>query len=310
MLGDFIGKKIILVDFWTYSCINCQRTIPYLEAWHKKYNDLGLEIIGVHTPEFEFEKEYNNVRAGIQRLGITYSVVQDNDYKTWRAFENRYWPRKYLINLDGKIVYDHIGEGEYEETEKKIQELLKERAKKLGGKIEIPSDFVTISDASEAIAGISPEIYFGSNRNSYLGNGKDGAVGVQHLTEPTGIKTNILYLVGDWNFQPEYAENQRAGDKIIFRYQGKNVFLVASSPARTVSAEIFLDGEPVLTKAGLPTEVLTKAGEDIAQDGGRSVVSISDARLYRLINDQKSSEHTLEIIINEPGVRLFAFTFG
>jgi len=124
-LSEHIGKKVILIDFWTYSCINCQRTFPYLRAWHEKYD--GLLIVGVHTPEFNFEKEYENVVDATERFGITWPVVQDNDKQTWRAYQNRFWPRKYLIDIDGFIRYDHIGEGAHEETERKIQELLKER---------------------------------------------------------------------------------------------------------------------------------------------------------------------------------------
>ena len=129
-IGEYIGKKVILVDFWTYSCINCQRTLPYLTSWDEKYRDEGLLIIGVHTPEFGFEKEYDNVKRAIEKFNIKYPVVQDNEYQTWRAYKNRYWPRKYLIDIDGYIVYDHIGEGAYDETEEKIREVLKERASK------------------------------------------------------------------------------------------------------------------------------------------------------------------------------------
>ena len=133
-IKELIGKKVILVDFWTYSCVNCQRTLPFLTRWYDKYEGEGLEIIGVHTPEFKFEQDYNNVLRATQKWNVKYPVVQDNSYKTWQAYENRYWPRKYIIDIDGFIVYDHIGEGAYEETEKKIQELLKERAKVLNQK--------------------------------------------------------------------------------------------------------------------------------------------------------------------------------
>jgi len=127
-ISDLIGKKVILVDFWTYSCINCQRTLPYLNAWYDKYKDKGLEIVGIHTPEFDFEKEYTNVVEAVKKFDIKYPVVMDNDFSTWHSYNNRYWPRKYLIDIDGYIIYDHIGEGGYDETEQKIQEALKERA--------------------------------------------------------------------------------------------------------------------------------------------------------------------------------------
>jgi len=122
-VSELVGKKIILVDFWTYSCINCQRTLPYLNSWHEKYADKGLVILGLHTPEFEFEKGYENVKRAVEKFSVRYPVILDNDYSTWTSYKNRYWPRKYLIDIDGFIVYDHIGEGAYEETEKKIQEL-------------------------------------------------------------------------------------------------------------------------------------------------------------------------------------------
>src|SRR5688572_7548455 len=130
-LADLRGK-VVLVDFWTYSCINCIRTIPYLNAWHEKYADNGLVIVGVHTPEFEFEKDYNNVKAAVEKFDIQYPVAQDNEKGTWEAYENRYWPRKYLIDNEGYVRYDHIGEGAYAETEKVIQSLLAERAASIG----------------------------------------------------------------------------------------------------------------------------------------------------------------------------------
>lgn len=130
-VSEFIGKKVILIDFWTYSCINCQRTIPYLNSWYEKYEKEGLIILGVHTPEFEFEKDYNNVVKAVEKFEIKYPVILDNDYSTWTSYKNRYWPRKYLIDIDGFIVYDHIGEGAYNETEEKIVELLSEKDKLL-----------------------------------------------------------------------------------------------------------------------------------------------------------------------------------
>jgi thiol-disulfide isomerase/thioredoxin len=131
-LADLRGK-VVLVDFWTYSCINCIRTIPYLNAWHEKYADDGLVIVGIHTPEFEFEKDYNNVKAAVEKFDIKYPIAQDNEKDTWNAYENLYWPRKYLIDTEGYIRYDHIGEGAYAETEKVIQSLLAERAENIGG---------------------------------------------------------------------------------------------------------------------------------------------------------------------------------
>ena len=161
-ISELIGKKVILVDFWTYSCINCQRTLPYLVAWYNRYKDDGFIIIGVHTPEFDFEKDYNNVVEATKKWGITYPVVQDNEYQTWRAYNNRYWPRKYLIDIDGFIVYDHIGEGAYDETEMKIRELLDERRQVLGIGEELTNDMAVVKPETTEFSKITtPEIYFG-----------------------------------------------------------------------------------------------------------------------------------------------------
>lgn len=286
-INSLIGKKVILVDFWTYSCINCQRTTPYLNAWYEKYKDKGFVIIGMHTPEFEFEKEYRNVQAAVDKFGIKFSVVLDNDYSTWTAYKNRYWPHKYLIDIDGYIVYDHIGEGGYEETEKKIQELLEERTMALGMDEEINKDIAKPAGADDVGVSVqrSPEIYFGAARNTYLGNGKTNVVGIQNFSEPSGIKTNILYLAGGWDIQNEFAENKSGRAKIIFRYQAKNVYFVAGSETN-IAIKIIKDG--------------TLMREEVV--GGHT--------LYHLIQDLEHGEHTLEIVIENPGLRVFTFTFG
>ncbi|HVU75584.1 MAG TPA: cytochrome c biogenesis protein DipZ, partial [Candidatus Paceibacterota bacterium] len=160
-LAQYKGKNVVLVDFWTYSCINCIRTIPYVESWYKKYKDQGLVIIGVHTPEFAFEHIYQNVADAVKGFGITYPVVQDNEYKIWNAFGNQFWPREYLIDIDGFIVHDHAGEGEYDQTEHAIQEALAERAQRLG-LVASSSDMTNPSDTiSIDFGGVrSPETYF------------------------------------------------------------------------------------------------------------------------------------------------------
>ncbi|HUG97054.1 MAG TPA: thioredoxin family protein, partial [Nitrososphaera sp.] len=161
-LGDLKGK-VVLVDFWTYSCINCIRTIPYLNAWHEKYADDGLVILGVHTPEFEFEKDYDNVRAAVEKFEIEYPVAQDNEKGTWKEYENRYWPRKYLVDNEGYIRYDHIGEGAYAETEKVIQSLLSERAAYIGANATIDQSISRPENAQSVNFGRidTPELYFG-----------------------------------------------------------------------------------------------------------------------------------------------------
>ena len=297
-LKDLVGKKVVLIDFWTYSCINCQRTTPYLNGWYEKYKDQGLEIIGVHTPEFAFEKKIENVRKAVENFQIKYPVVLDNDFATWHAYKNRYWPRKYLVDIDGYIVYDHIGEGAYEKTEKKIQELLQERKNKLelDSSISIGTIKVENPDQPEAE---SPEIYFGAWRNTGLGNGKTKVIGQQELSLPKGIKKNILYLEGNWFFAKEFATNQSGGEQIVFRYKAKNVFMVAST-AKNVTNEvrmkIYIDG--VL--------IVKNSGEDV-EDG---IVTVTEERLYKLIKSAEVEEHTLEIEILDPGLEAFTFTFG
>lgn len=296
-LQDLIGKKVILVDFWTYSCINCQRTLPYLNAWYDKYKDQGLEIVGVHTPEFEFEKKLDNVQKAVNKFGIKYPVVLDNDFSTWQGYGNQYWPRKYLIDIKGNIVYDHIGEGGYEETEQRIQALLQERTLALGDQVRIASGEVQPSDAMVNMLGTrSPEIYFGAGRNEHFGNGQPYKTGIQTLTLPTGaIKDDTFYLSGSWDMQPEYALNKSTG-KLVFRYRAMNVYMVASAN-RPITLRVLRDG--VSLNADL-------AGADV-NDGE---VIISDERLYHLISEKEGSEHTLQLEVTGPGLQAFTFTFG
>lgn len=283
-INGLIGKKVILVDFWTYSCINCQRTTPYLNAWYEKYKDKGFVIVGVHTPEFEFEKDYNNVKTAVEKFGIKFPVVLDNDYSTWTAYKNRYWPRKYLVDIDGYIVYDHIGEGGYEETEQKIQEALAERMSVLG---EAGTINQSITKEVPTTGGPrSPETYFGALRNQLFGNGAAGVSGDQKgLTIPTKINSNILYLSSDWNIADEFAENKSSEAKIIFRYQAKDVYFVAGSES-DIKIKIIKDGKLMDEQ------------------------TVNQHKLYHLIQDSEPGEHTLEIIIESPGLRAYTFTFG
>jgi len=301
-ISDLVGAKVILVDFWTYSCINCQRTTPYLNAWYEKYRDQGLEIIGLHTPEFEFEKKYENVQKAVEQFNIKYPVVLDNDYSTWFAYQNRYWPRKYLIDIDGFIIYDHIGEGGYAETERKIQEALKERLAVLGEQGAVASD-VAVPENAENVDFTkprSPEIYFGSRRNSDLGNGQP-ATEPQSFVLPAEPKTNILYLEGEWKFTDEYAENISGKSKIVFRYQGQKVFMVASGDEE-IQVTVTLDGQP-LSDAGA-------RGQDVISGERVDFLGVKDERLYRIIEAPVWGEHTLELQIESPGLRVFTLTFG
>ncbi len=298
-LGSLVGKKVILLDFWTYSCINCQRTTPYLNAWYEKYKDKGFVIVGIHTPEFEFEKEYDNVKMAVEKLGIKFPVVLDNDYSTWTAYKNRYWPRKYLIDIDGYVVFDHIGEGGYEETEQKIQDALSERMAVLGesGTIEgsLTKEVLVQNNAR------SPETYFGAERNTFFGNGSAGVSGNQNdLTLPEKLERNTLYLSGDWNITEEFAENNSIDAKIVYSYIGKDVFLVAKADTES-SIEVLRDGKPLGAEAG---------ADIIKTPDGKTVVKIQEARLYKIIEGDQSESGILEFRTHKSRLKAFAFTFG
>ena len=273
------------------------RTLPYVKAWYDKYSSQGLEIISIHTPEFAFEHVLSNVQQAVQSDGILYPVVLDNDYGTWNAFGNQYWPRKYLIDIDGYIVYDHAGEGDYDVTEAAIQKALKERAQVLGTTANVsgtvvPAGAITLDEAQIG----SHETYFGSARNMYLANGVQGQSGPQTLTIPSAIDANMLYLGGAWNFAGEYAQSQGTTNSIVYKFQSRDVYFVASAPTGA-TLTLLVDGKPIGTNAGA----------DVAADG---TVIIKENRLYKLVHMPDYGEHTLEIQVKGTGLQAYTFTFG
>jgi cytochrome c biogenesis protein CcdA/thiol-disulfide isomerase/thioredoxin len=279
-ISKFRGKKVVLLEIWTYSCINCQRTIPYLNAWHTAYEDDGLVIIGIHTPEFAFEKEIENVRWAVEQFGIKYPTVLDNEYATWRELGNNYWPRKYLIDIDGFIVYDHIGEGAYDETEIAIQQALMERAVLLGSEVN------TSRTVADRIPGDrqfrhSPEIYFGAWRNDRLGNGVPRQTGARTFVLPAIRERDRVYLEGDWETRDEFARAS-SGAKIRMQYTGREVFMVAS-------------GDAVVK---------------VRRDSEERTVTVSPHRLYELVRSQGSETHDLQLEIVEGTLDIYTFTFG
>ncbi|MBU6490845.1 cytochrome c biogenesis protein/redoxin [Patescibacteria group bacterium] len=294
-LAQYKGKDVVLVDFWDYSCINCQRTFPYVNAWYQKYKDQGLVIIGVHTPEFAFEHLQSNVQTAVNQFGIKYPVVLDNEYQTWSAFQNEYWPREYLIDIDGYIVHDHAGEGDYEGTEVAIQQALAERAARLGIG-SVATSTVTIPD-SDLSAINSPETYFGSNRNKYLGNGTPGAAGTQRFTLPGTPTMNTLYFGGSWNIMPEYAEAS-AGATVLFEYSSHDVYMVAANSGAPVKIKVLRDGKPVGSFGGADV------------DANTSEATIDADRLYKLVHDPSAGTHTIEIQVEQGMLDAYTFTFG
>lgn len=295
-IDDYVGKKVILLDIMTYSCINCQRTFPYVTAWYEKYKNSGFIVIGIHTPEFAFEKNKKNVEEAMKKFGINFPVVLDNDYGTWNAYDNNYWPRKYLIDIQGNIVYDHIGEGAYEKTEMKIRELLEERARVLGEKeVEMDESLASIVIPEIRTETQSPETYFGSKRNAYLANGIQGRSGEQEFVLPKTLELNKLYLDGTWNITSEYAETISEA-RIVYRYNAKDVYLVADANKK-VEVEVWQNGELVGESNGV----------DVNKEGK---VFIGESRLYKMIHNKKAGEHLLEFKIRGTGLRIYAFTFG
>ena len=297
-LSKDMENKVILYDIWTYSCVNCIRTLPYITAWDEKYAEQGLLIIGIHSPEFEFEKDAENVQVAMDKYGIDYPVVLDNDMKTWKAFENNYWPRKYIADHQGNLRYDHIGEGGYQETEKIIQQLLEERSTAM--KIEAMSSTSLVSiEEFEHTLFRTPELYFGykfaQNRNQ-LGSEE----GFQHgkivkYYEPNNIELNKFYPIGNWNNQEDSMELTETNGSIKLSYNAKEVNIVTENYAEL---EIFLDGIP-LTKEHQGTDIV---------EGNK--LKVSNPGMYNIISDETSSTHMMEIKIQGEGFRIFTFTFG
>jgi thiol-disulfide isomerase/thioredoxin len=293
-----IENKVVLYDIWTYSCINCVRTLPYITAWDDKYEEQGLLVIGIHSPEFEFEKNPENVKMAIEKYGIGYPVVMDNDMETWKAFENRYWPRKYIADHEGYIRYDHIGEGRYQETEKIIQQLLEERDEFLGIQRASSTPLVELEEFEHTMFR-TPELYFGynfaQNRNQ-LGN-DEGFQPEKIVTysEPDKIDLHKFYPIGDWKNHEDNMELASVNGSIKLLYNAKEVNLVTANNAEL---EIFLDGEP------LPSEY---SGKDITFE---NKIIVSEPGLYNIINSETSSSHTMEIKVLGKGFQIFTFTFG
>ncbi len=298
-LSDFEGK-VVLVDFWTYTCINCIRTFPFLIDWDAKYRDKGLVIVGVHTPEFEFEKEYDNVQMAIDKYGIEYSVVQDNDYATWRAYKNRYWPHKYLIDSEGYIRYDHIGEGAYEETEKKIQELLAEIGEDVSemGVSEIEEETPTHV--------LTPELYAGYTyaipRGQYIGNPEGLKFDATHnYVLPAVLRDDILYLDGEWVSTSEYLRAQDAAtSSLVLSFLAEDVNIVADAVDGPVELDVFVDGVYVSEE---------QAGDDVIVTEDQSYVIVDEPRLYNLIAGEYG-RYTLTLRTNATTFTFNAFTFG
>jgi cytochrome c biogenesis protein CcdA/thiol-disulfide isomerase/thioredoxin len=281
--------QVVLIDFWTYTCINCIRTFPHLKAWDEEYRDDGLTIVGVHTPEFPFERDAGNVADAVERNEIRYPVAQDNEFGTWSAYGNQYWPAKYLIDAEGQVRYVHFGEGEYETTERAIRTLLREK-----GDDELGAG-ARASAESANLATRTPETYLGSARAE---GWVDGPVrdGTQSFgAAPGELSPGAFAFSGSWQITPDGATAARSAG-IDAEFEAEEVFLVLGSPGEARRVRVLLDGEPVAGRI---------AGEDVR--GGAA--TITGERLYRLIDLPEAGRHRLQLRF-DPGIEGYAFTFG
>lgn len=283
-IADLKGK-LVLVDFWTYSCINCVRTLPYLTKWYQEYKDLGFVIVGVHTPEFAFEHEVKNIEEAAKRFGITYPIAVDNDFKTWRNYDNQYWPAHYLVDQQGTIREIHFGEGKYAETENKIRLLL-----------GLPPTEETATSVPSFIAQ-TPEIYLGYKR-------AQNYPWTTHL-KPDEVSTYIdlqnpsddqVALNGSWLVSAESVTSQAAGAELRLNFRAKQVYLVMSAESPG-SVTVLLDGKP------LPGQERSK---DMNEKGE---IQVHESRMYTILDLKEIGRHVLTLHV-PPGISLYAFTFG
>ena len=313
--------KVVLVDFWTYTCINCIRTFPYLKLWHSRYADDGLVILGIHTPEFEFEKDYDNVVQATRDNGIIWPVAQDNDYVTWKNYSNRYWPAKYLIDQDGVVRYTHFGEGDYGETEEQIRRLLMETGAELSDdKVVLPTDQeVDMTYLNTRNAQVTPELYAGHQRAISAALSGRGAYVVQPeyydsrdevvtLKAPAEMVLHKIYFNGPWSIMPESSRHARETneneDYIALKYSAKSVNAV-------LTAESKQSYRVLLTMNGQALTEDNKGGDVIIGDNGDSYIEVNEARLYELVeHPQYAQAQELRMSSNSPNFGLFAFTFG
>lgn len=292
--------QAVLIDFWDYTCVNCLRTLPYVQAWHERYKDLGLVVVGVHTPEFTFAQYEANVERGIREFGLTYPNVIDSNRELWNTFANRYWPAKYLIDKEGYLRWAHFGEGAYSETEQAIQELLRE----ISPDAKLPVIMAPVRDSDVPGAVCYPptsELYLGNARGR-IGN-LSGFVEdqVSDYTFDGPLIEGVFYLEGRWASTREFTALDVAPGTISLKYSASGVNLVmASTNGKPIAVELRLDGKPLTT---------ANATEDVQLRDGRSFVDVQNARMYRLVENRDFGTHTLELVCTEPGLAAFAFTF-
>jgi cytochrome c biogenesis protein CcdA/thiol-disulfide isomerase/thioredoxin len=297
---EALRGKVVMVDFWTYSCINCLRALPYIRAWAAKYQDHGLVVLGVHAPEFAFEKDPANVKKAVESMGVTYPVALDSNLAIWQAFNNQYWPAHYFIDAQGRIRAHHFGEGEYDKSERIIQTLLKEAGTK-----DVPGGIVD-PDAKGALAAAdgnnmeSPETYLGYGRGTNFASNTPQPDKIATYKTPYPLGPNQWGLTGRWTIGEEKSVSAAAGAKITFYFHARDLHLVLGPGAgnKPVRFKVTMDGQPLDAAHGVDT--------DEAGNG-----TVTGQRLYQLIRQQGAIDnHTFSIEFLDPGVEAYAFTFG
>jgi thiol-disulfide isomerase/thioredoxin len=294
--------KVVVVDFWTYSCINCLRALPFVKAWYDKYRDQGLVVIGIHAPEFAFEKDLRNVRREVKDLGVTYPVAVDNDYALWRAFGNQYWPAHYFVDVQGNIRHTHFGEGEYDASERVIQQLLLEAGNAnaaAGGLVTAEGEGAALPSNDSDV--LSPETYVGHSRaESFASPGGQVPSAAHAYTLPPKLRLNEWGLDGTWTVEEEDAVLNGVPGRIAFRFQARDLHLVLGPgpDGKPVRFRVRLDGAPPGDDHGVDVDA---AGEG----------TVTEQRLYQLVRQSgEVHDHAFEIEFLDPGVAAYAFTFG
>jgi thiol-disulfide isomerase/thioredoxin len=293
--------KVVFVDFWTYTCINWLRTLGYVRAWAERYKDRGLVVVGVHTPEFPFEQDVENIREAAKQMRVEYPIAIDSDYAVWRAFNNRYWPAVYIADAQGQIRHHQFGEGGYAECERAIQQLLRDT-----GREDVPDDFVTVPDEGfEAQADWSnlesPESYLGYEQTQNFASAAEAELGKAHTyVAPDSLRLNQWSLSGDWTIGRRAVVSNGDDGRLAFRFHARDVNLVMGPPARGTSVpfRVLVDGDPPGGAHGLDVD-------------DRGSGTLSQQRLYQLIREPGSiQDRTFEITFLAPGAEAFCFTFG
>jgi thiol-disulfide isomerase/thioredoxin len=300
LTADGLRGRVVLVNFWTYTCINWLRQLPYVRAWAGKYSGQGLVVIGVHTPEFPFEHDIENVRRAVKDMGIGYPVAIDNDYAVWSAFSNHYWPALYFADAQGRIRHHYFGEGEYQQSEMVIQQLLADAGAEPGHDLvqpdapglEAPADWASLR---------SPENYTGWERTESFASPGGLVPGSRHVYEvPAQLRRNQWALSGDWTSEEQAATLNEAGGQIACRFHARDLHMVLGpqAPGSTVRFRVLLDGQPPGTGHGA----------DVDDEGYGTV---AEQRLHQLIRQTGAiTDRTFEVTFLDPGVQAYAFTFG